>query len=94
MKKLTLIIMDNNPICTSVLQWVNVLCAENAAYGMIHIQVINETHFADIAKTYSYSQAPAFFAEKTLLIENVSSQESIRVMFDEVLVGKYDSAMG
>lgn len=69
MKNLTIFYLEGCPYCRNARRALGELTAENADYGKVGIEWIEETRRPELAEQYDYYHVPAVFCGKDKLYE-------------------------
>ena len=91
MKKVLLFHLDDCPYCHYAKRAIKELVQENAAYGTIDVQWIEENRHSELSSQYFYYYVPTIFYGDEKLYEAHPSEdysdvkEHIRAAFDKVL---------
>jgi len=85
MKKIIMFTMASCPYCAAARRWMEQLLAENADYGALEIEVIDEVLQPAIANTYDYYYVPCYYVDGQKQHEGAASLEKIRRVFETAL---------
>ena len=92
MKKILLFHLDDCPYCHYARRALKELVQENAAYGTVEVEWIEERRHPEIAAKYDYYYVPTIFFEGVKLYEASPSEgysevkAQIRAALDKVLL--------